>query len=250
MRVMQAAQKFDDDVAHNMTTVAELRPRVVGMTEMAIGPNDEVRLNTARRILGPAGYTVFTAEDGGPHCREVPLAIRLVEGDVVDYVRGVQLNPVVDGGGLGNDRHLLTVGLHNTKSGRKRAHAQTHWVAGIQGPHGNIINNARAVAAAKGSQIMERELKAVLSEGRDLTTHGDFNWRLHDNDPLFHGWVRSPVAMFKRLDLTYSTTGLDWLAWSDTLHLEAPPVVIEPGHGGNVSDHPWSIARLVPKVTR
>lgn len=249
MRVMQAAQRFDDDVAHNMTTIARLRPRIVAMTEMAIGPNDDVRLSAARKILGPAGYTVCVGEDGGDHCHEIPVAFR--EGRVykIDRVQVIQLSPDLPGDGLGNDRHLTVIRFHNRLTGRKKAHAHTHWNAGIQGPHGNMLKDPRVTAAAAGSRIMEGVLRALLGEGRDLSVTGDFNWRLHDNDADFHVWEHSPKAMFGRLGLDYVTTGLDWLAWSKrSLRRVGRLVVLDPGHDGNGADHPWIVARLRRKV--
>lgn len=251
MKAMQAAQHIHEHAEQNMRTILALGPRSVGLTEMSAGPNDTASLDIAREILGPAGYTICTADDGGDHCHEVPVAFRAGRLYVIDQTTVTELSPNLPGDGLGNDRHLTIVRFHNRLTGRKGAHAHTHWNAGLQGPHGNMLDNDRVKAAEVGSERMEHALQELLfGEGRDVQVTGDFNWRLHDNDKGFHVWTHSPKAMFDRLGLTYVTSGLDWMAWSKGIKRVGTTQVIPPGHEGNGSDHPWIVARLRRRLLR
>lgn len=254
MKVMQAAQHIHSNVEPNLRTIAALSPRSVGFTEMAAGPKDVTSLDAAADILGPLGYQICTKDNGGLHCHEVPIAFRGGKTYHVDEVTVTQISPDLPGDGLGNDRHMTTVRYHNSQTGALHARVQTHWNAGLQGPHGNMLTEgpagARVKAAAVGSERMETALRELMfNEHRLLEVSGDFNWRMHDGDKDFHVWTHSPKAMFDRLGLTYVTSGLDWMAWSKALEQVGSEQVIQPGEdvkdaGRNGSDHPWILATL------
>jgi hypothetical protein len=243
MKVLVAPQKVGTGMPKALASIAHMRPRAAGLTEMDLGKTSKV--GQLRKVLGDA-YRVL-AKDLGQHSQEIPVALRVGLFCRLLSYELLPLSPNVGAAGTGNDRWLAVV--------RFRLFAwvyvlfHTHVNAVIQNhdpksPHfGEILDNDRVDATAKAMQIIEEQAAAALADpkvgGRVLVT-GDLNYL-----PVMRSleWEHSPQAMFRRLDMEWTNSRVIYLAWGPGLHLSTVNMI--PAHSpDNPADHGWILGRL------
>jgi hypothetical protein len=237
MEIMSASTHIELGVEHNARAVAQIAPLSVGFTEMDPGP--KTLIPELRKYM--SGYRVLTDAKRtlGPHSQEVPIAVKRRDGLSVLGHSVVLLHSKVGDQGIGNDRYMTIARflLH----GKRYAHIQTHWMAGLQDNHGNVHpnSNARAHAMITAYHKMDTKLTQLGEQGYTIFVTGDFNYRVH-SDREYHEWTYAPQALFRSHRLQWHEEGLDYLAWSHQVR-KTNTRVVRPDAAANAGDHPWII---------
>jgi hypothetical protein len=243
VKILVAPQKVGTGMPKALASIAHMRPRVAGLTEMDLGKRSLV--DQLRHALGKA-YRVL-AQDLGQHSQEIPVALRVgLFCRLVSYEL-LPLSPNVGTAGTGNDRWLAIVRFRLL--GWVYVVLHTHVNAVIQNhdpksPHfGEMLDNDRVDATAQAMQIIEDQAAAALADpkvgGRVLVT-GDLNYL-----PVRRSleWEHSPQAVFRRLGMEWTNSRVIYLAWGAGLHLSTVSMI--PAHSpDNPSDHGWILGRV------
>ena len=238
MRIMVAPQKVGVGIPHNLASIKELQPLVVGFTEMDLGPRTFIP--QVRSVLGPT-YEVLSS-DVGVHSEEIPVAVRTGPESEVQQFKVVPISPNIGEDGKGNDRYLAVVRfLHRDRS---YVVMHTHTDAVIQHlDTGLMFDNARVKATAKAMQAIEDEAEAVLADPdvTGLWVMGDFNYL--PVDPSIQ-WEHSPQAMFDRLGMQRVNNRVVYLAWSQGVSQDSEVTQILAHTDQNASDHAWLLGHF------
>lgn len=241
MRVLVAPQKVGTGMRAAFRSIARIRPRIVGLTELDLGLKSYI--GTLSAELGKR-YKVLS-KDLDQHSQEIPACVRVGLFTKVLSFRLVPLSPNVGTLGVGNDRWLAVVKFRRFSKTYVWLH--THTDARIQNlKTGDMLDNERVRVTAKAFQTIESLLSAALADpdvgGRVLLT-GDLNML---PVPRAREWEHSPQAIFRRCGMTYRNTRVIYLAWGPGLSLDGQVETIPAHTARNPSDHGWLLGRFRP----
>jgi hypothetical protein len=238
MKIVVAPQKVGVGIPHNLATIKQLQPLIVGFTEMDLGQRTFVP--EVRAALGPT-YEVLS-KDIGVHSEEIPVAVRTGPDTEVVRFRVIPISPNVGDDGIGNDRYLIVVRLRH--KGLVYVVLHTHTDAVIQNLHtGLMFDNPRVAVTAAAMQTIEDEAEAVLADPdvTGLWVMGDFNYL--PVDPSIQ-WEHSPQAMFDRLGMQWEHNRVVYLAWSKGIAEKRKVTQIAAHSDENASDHAWLVGHF------
>ncbi len=98
----------------------------------------------------------------------------------------------------------------------------------------------RVAEFVAGMIILEAMIRNAKRTSNYVVVTGDLNYRTVQSGV----WKFSPQALFERTKMDFEVRGLDYIGYSRNLKVDKLQVE-EPVKGGH--DHPWLIAKLVPK---
>lgn len=210
-----------------------------GLQEAAYGTDEVMRVMRDE-------YHLFAGSEAGKSGSEVPILLRkkgtTYLGDGA-YLVSNRVRP--NNKGIAPDRYLTWVRYEF--SGKKYVIINMHPNAAVQNRNtGKPLRKKlkRVREYIKSMKELEEEIKSQRADGFIPIVTGDLNYRVRKGVTL---WKWSPAAVFKRNNLDYINTGLDYVAYDKNRLAKRRSKIIPTSKTG--ADHPWIVADLKPLGT-